>query len=76
MSWRLHAACLDADANLFFIERGASTRPAKTICGMCVVQVECLDYAMDRNERIGIWGGHSASERKQLRRLDNRNSVR
>ena len=36
---------------------------AKTICGRCPIQVECLTYALESGEAYGIWGGLLASER-------------
>ena len=33
LSWQDYANCRGADADLFFPERGASTRKAKAICG-------------------------------------------
>jgi WhiB family redox-sensing transcriptional regulator len=32
------------------------------------VQGECLDYALDNDERFGIWGGLSERERRRLKR--------
>ena len=57
-----------ADADLFFPERGASTRRAKAICDGCPVRGECLDYALAHGEKFGIWGGLSERERRRVRR--------
>ena len=57
LSWQDYANCRGADADLFFPERGASTRKAKAICGACEVKAECLDYAVDMGEKFGIWPG-------------------
>ena len=38
------------------------------ICTSCEVKAECLDYALDNDERFGIWGGLSERERRRLRR--------
>ena len=56
-SWTEEANCKGADADLFFPERGASTRKAKAICRACTVQDECLEYAVEQSEKFGIWGG-------------------
>jgi WhiB family redox-sensing transcriptional regulator len=66
--WYEQAACLDKDADCFFPEKGGSTRAAKRICQTCSVQAECLDYALDNDERFGIWGGLSERERRRLKR--------
>jgi len=67
-SWYERAACLEADADSFFPEKGGSSRPAKRVCAGCIVRTECLAYALDNDERFGIWGGMSERERRQLKR--------
>ena len=37
-SWQDYANCLGVDPDLFFPERGASTREAKEVCRGCVVR--------------------------------------
>lgn len=66
--WVIHAACAGVNPDLFFPERGDSTREAKAICRRCDVRKDCLDYAMRNGERFGIWGGTSERERRRLRR--------
>jgi WhiB family redox-sensing transcriptional regulator len=68
LSWQDYANCRGADADLFFPERGASTRRAKSICGACEVRGECLEYAIVNGEKFGIWGGMSERERRRVRR--------
>jgi WhiB family redox-sensing transcriptional regulator len=68
LAWQADANCLGADADLFFPERGASTRRAKAICGECAAQAQCLEYAIVNGERFGIWGGLSERERRRLRK--------
>jgi WhiB family redox-sensing transcriptional regulator len=76
--WQDFANCRGADADLFFPERGASTRQAKSICGECEVRVECLEFAIRHSEKFGIWGGLSERERRKIRKqraLDARRRV-
>jgi WhiB family redox-sensing transcriptional regulator len=68
MSWQDLANCRGADADLFFPERGASTRAAKAICRECSVREECLEFAIRTSEKFGIWGGLSERERRKIRR--------
>lgn len=68
LSWQRLANCLGLDPDVFFPERGASTREAKEVCRGCVVRSECLDFAVDNGERFGIWGGLSERERRKVRR--------
>lgn len=67
-AWQDRANCLGVDPDLFFPERGASTREAKEVCRGCAVRVDCLEWAMAKGERFGIWGGLSERERRRLRR--------
>jgi WhiB family transcriptional regulator, redox-sensing transcriptional regulator len=67
--WYERAACLQANADCFFPEKGGSTREAKRICSTCTVRLECLQYALANDERFGIWGGLSERERRRLKRL-------
>ena len=68
LSWQDYANCRGADADLFFPERGASTRKAKAICAACEVRSDCLDFALRVGEKFGIWGGMSERERRRVRR--------
>jgi len=52
-AWQDQANCLGVDPDLFFPERGASTREAKEVCRGCVVRGECLEYALANGEKFG-----------------------
>ncbi|MCP3913913.1 MAG: WhiB family transcriptional regulator [Actinomycetia bacterium] len=67
-NWQDFANCLGVDPDLFFPERGASTREAKEVCRGCVVREDCLEYALANGEKFGIWGGMSERERRRIRR--------
>jgi WhiB family redox-sensing transcriptional regulator len=67
-SWQVRANCMGVDPELFFPERGASTREAKEVCRGCVVREDCLEYAIANGEKFGIWGGMSERERRRVRR--------
>ena len=71
LAWQQHALCAQTDPEAFFPEKGGSTRDAKRVCGVCPVREECLQYAMDNDERFGIWGGLSERERRRLRKQAN-----
>jgi WhiB family transcriptional regulator, redox-sensing transcriptional regulator len=68
-SWQERALCSQTDPEAFFPEKGGSTREAKRICTGCEVRGECLEYALEHDERFGIWGGLSERERRRLKRL-------
>ncbi|ADG97109.1 transcription factor WhiB [Segniliparus rotundus DSM 44985] len=66
--WQENALCAQTDPEVFFPEKGGSTREAKRICLNCEVKNDCLEFALQNDERFGIWGGLSERERRRLRR--------
>lgn len=64
--WKLNSACELEPIDLFFPSRGQSAKPAKVICSMCPVKVECLTYAIENREWDGIWGGTNEKDRRPL----------
>jgi WhiB family redox-sensing transcriptional regulator len=69
LAWQGLARCLEVDPEIFFPERGGSSRAARAVCTQCEVRIECLKYALANREQFGIWGGTSERERRKLRRL-------
>ncbi len=68
LGWQADSLCAQTDPEAFFPEKGGSTRDAKRICTSCEVKAQCLDYALQNDERFGIWGGLSERERRKLRK--------
>lgn len=68
--WQSKARCLEVDPEIFFPERGGSSKAARAVCTQCPVAMECLRYALANREQFGIWGGTSERERRKLRKLD------
>ena len=66
--WQERALCAQTDPEAFFPEKGGSTREAKKICTGCYVKSECLEYALELDERFGIWVVLSERERRRLKR--------
>ena len=69
--WRGHAACRDADPELFFPDddiRSArvQVKMAKLICRGCPVSATCLNWALASGQEAGIWGGLTEDERRRL----------
>lgn len=58
------ALCAETDPELFFPEKGGSTKTAKELCRSCPAAIECLDFALVTGERFGIWGGQSERNRR------------
>jgi Transcription factor WhiB len=55
----------EADPDLWYVEESFITEVdrAKAGCRACPGRAACLRLAMERDERHGIWGGLTASER-------------
>ena len=70
--WRARAACSGYPNTLFFPVSDdaddANVERAMAVCAVCPVIEDCLEYALETNQRAGIWGGTSERERKSLRR--------
>lgn len=66
--WSASALCSQTDPEMFFPEKGGSSKSAKSVCRACPVRVECLEYALEHDESFGVWGGLSDRERRQLKR--------
>ncbi|MFI1928504.1 MULTISPECIES: WhiB family transcriptional regulator [unclassified Streptomyces] len=72
-NWREHAECRNEDPDLFF-PIGTSgpallqTEQAKAVCRHCPVREQCLEWAMETDQTLGVWGGTSENERRALKR--------
>lgn len=75
IDWQERGACREHDNVLFFGEEGESELEkqaregrAKTVCRECPVIDPCLEFAMESNQKYGIWGGLTDKERASLKR--------
>lgn len=65
--WRQDAQCASEDPELF--DESSDKKKmllAKEVCKKCIVSSECLDYAINNHENVGIWGGLTPYERNHL----------
>ncbi|WP_396921616.1 WhiB family transcriptional regulator [Mycolicibacterium sp.] len=65
--WMEKALCPQVDGDMFFVDKGESTKPAKAVCAHCEVAAECLQYALDNDFRFGVFGGYSERERRRMK---------
>ncbi len=71
--WQASAACAGEMGSVFYpplrperkAVRVGRERRAKAVCESCPVRSDCLDHAMPHDERYGIWGGLSETERRE-----------
>lgn len=69
-SWWREARCTGQMASADFFPSDGNYQAAKALCLACRVRVDCLAYGLE--EYDGVWGGLCRSERRQLRRLQQR----
>ncbi|GGR41851.1 hypothetical protein J2S40_001654 [Nocardioides luteus] len=62
------ALCPQTDPELFFPEIGASPQAAKKVCATCEVRPDCLALALSLGAVMGVWGGTTENERRDLKR--------
>ncbi len=69
-SWRARGACSGLDTSVFFpvSDNDDDAEEAKSICAICTVRQQCLDYALDKREHEGVWGGATERERRRILR--------
>lgn len=73
-SWHDEALCpqVDADLDIWFPTTGESGSEALRICGLCTVQTECLEDALEFEAQLGshhgIRGGTTPAQRKLIAR--------
>ncbi len=67
-TWRQRAACRGIDPEVFYPVSDEEADPAKEVCGDCPVRQPCLEYALARRERDGVWGGATERERRRILR--------
>lgn len=63
--WMRRAYCRGANPDIFHDDGHEVT--AKAYCQRCSVAVDCLEWALGRNEE-GVWGGTTDAERRALKR--------
>jgi hypothetical protein len=71
-TWKQLANCKSSDPSIFFFdEDDVSTRElAMKLCGGCKVKMDCLQYALEKKEAFGIWGGMTPAERRKVKRIN------
>jgi WhiB family redox-sensing transcriptional regulator len=72
--WRSLGACRGLDAEIFYPEDEEEGGEAKAICAECHVCTACLEHAISRREKTGVWGGLNSRERRRLIRQRRRSA--
>lgn len=66
LDWQFDGNCQNVDSEVFFPTRGETIKQAEKFCDDCPVKVQCLDFAITRSFKVGVWGGTSARSRRDL----------
>ena len=72
-TWKDQANCKGEPVKTFFPEDNSGCNQKERVsrvyelCGKCEVKEECLNYALDNNEKFGVWGGLGEKRRRYLR---------
>lgn len=62
MSWELQAECRLHPASWWFSDDKATRDRAVKVCAACPVKKPCLEGALEREERYGVWAGRDFGE--------------
>jgi WhiB family redox-sensing transcriptional regulator len=68
LAWQSDALCAQTDPEAFFPRRAARPATPSTSAPAARSVTSALQYALEHDERFGIWGGLSERERRRLRR--------
>lgn len=65
--WRNFAVCRGSE-DLMFATSAADVQHAKSLCWSCPSMEACGQWALERGEEWGVWGGLSEGDRRRMRR--------
>lgn len=66
--WVRDGLCHEYPQDWWFPPQGQNGTDAKEVCRRCLVRAECLAYAIDAHEKVGIWGGFAHHELEKWQR--------
>lgn len=66
-SWREQGRCKGVEPSQFYPEDDEDPgEAAKAVCAPCPVREVCLEHALAVREKLGVWGGYTAKERRRM----------
>ena len=67
LGWQPEGSCQQVEHAEYFINDSSAHQSwAKRICRGCPVRFQCLQWALERPEPSGVWGGLSCRERRAV----------
>ena len=71
------AQCREVDPEFFFPISKADLEERlvdlQSICGRCIHQSDCAEFALEENIKDGFWGGFTEEQRKKMLRVRGNN---
>lgn len=67
-------ACRGLDASIFYPDTEEEAQIAAQVCEQCGVRSACLEFALTKREKAGVWGGASERERRRILRQRRRSA--
>jgi len=69
IAWRQQAVCRGLDPDMFVpgTESDDTVGDAVAVCAGCPVRLDCLAEALADPRIVGVWGGTTTWERRELR---------
>jgi WhiB family redox-sensing transcriptional regulator len=74
IDWRQLGSCRGLDPAIFYPETEEEADSAKIVCAGCGVRTACLEHALQRREKQGVWGGSTERERRRIIRQRRRSA--
>jgi WhiB family redox-sensing transcriptional regulator len=66
--WHERAACLGMGLGAFVRSEKADYGATRELCASCPVRQECLGTALADDSLVGLWGGTTEREQREMRR--------
>lgn len=60
--WTEQALCASITTDLWF---DYPPQAAVNVCNECPARIDCLQWALQHNETLGVWGGWTEQQRAQ-----------
>jgi WhiB family redox-sensing transcriptional regulator len=67
-AWHQKAACRGMGHAEFVRDEKTDFGPTRELCDGCPVRTECLETGLANPGLVGLWGGTTERERRELRR--------
>ena len=64
--WKQMAACRGTAPDVFVEGGRGQLQRGPGICGCCDVRQVCLDFAVWQPDLVGMWGGATEAERREI----------